>query len=208
MESKNGFSNNTFQEKQDPSKDVLMEELSAVDPKVNSGEKSSTFTHHSYFRNTFSRNTFKLSTIKDVKARMQERAKNVGASRVITFSVILAIVGIFSIPIILYYALKADPIPELNSAFTDVNISMVNTNVYYGVIAVYIVLHNAVMYTCAQGSQERGQYIKHQPQILFCLRPPSSYLLAALDVLFAVDVQRQLYFFIIDLPLMSDHTQK
>ena len=196
MESKNGFSNNTFQEKQDPSKDVPMEELSAVDPKVNSGEKSSTFTHHSYFRNTFSRNTFKLSTIKEVKARIQERAKNVKASRVITFSVILAIIGIFSIPIILYYALKTAPIPELNSAFTDVNISMVNTYVYYGVIAVYIVLHNAVMYTCAQGSQERGDNILNIGlRFFFCLRPPNSYLLAALDVLLPVDMHAETIIF-------------
>ena len=129
MESKNGFPNHTFQEKPDPLKDVPMEELNAIDPIVNSGEKSSTFTHHGFFSNTFSRNTFKLSTIRDVKEQIQERAKNVKASRVLTFSVILAIIGIFSIPIILYYALKTDPIPELNSAFTDVNISMVNNTI-------------------------------------------------------------------------------
>ena len=200
MESKNGFSNNTFQEKQDPSKDVPMEELSAVDPKVNSGEKSSTFTHHSrgYFRNTFSRNTFKLSTIKDVKARMQERAKNVGASRVITFSVILAIIGIFSIPIILCYALKTDAILELNSAFTDVNISMVNTYVCYGVIAVQCHIMQLCIHVPKRGDNIA---IKHQPQT-------PKYLLAALNVLLPVNVQRQLYFFIIDLPFMSDHTQK
>ena len=144
MESKNGFLSHTFQEKQDPSKDIMMEELNGIDPKVSSGEKSS--THHSFFRTTFSRNTFKLSTIKDVKERMQERAKNVKASRVITFIVILTIIGIFSIPIILYYALKADPVPQLNSAFTDVDISMVN---YCGVITVQCRVIQLCMYTCS-----------------------------------------------------------
>ena len=120
MESKNGFPN---QEKQDPSKDVMMQELGTVDPKTKSEEKSSTITHHSYFRN-FSRN------IKDVKVRIQERVKNIKAFRVIIFAVILTIIGIFSIPIILYYALKSNSVPELNSAFTDVNITMVNIHNY------------------------------------------------------------------------------
>ena len=143
MELKNGFLSHTFQEKQDPSKDIMMEELNGIDPKVSSGEKSS--THHSLFRSTFSRNAFKLSTIKVVKERMQERAKNVS---VITFIVILKIIGIFSIPIILYYALKTDLVPELNSsAFTDVNISMVN---YCGVIIVQCCIIQLYMYvTCA-----------------------------------------------------------
>ena len=121
MEFKNGFPNQI--QEQEHSKDLKMEDLSAVDPKVNSQE---TFTRRSFFHNTFSRNTFKLSTIKDVGVRMQERAKNVKASRVITLIVMLVIFGIFLIPVILYYALKTDPIPELNSAFTDVNISMVS----------------------------------------------------------------------------------
>ena len=150
MESKNGFPH-TFQEKRDPSKDVPMEELSAVDPKINSGEKSSTFTR-SFFSNTFSRNTFRLSTIRDVTVQIQERAKNVGASRAITFSVILIVIGIFSIPIILYYALKTDPIPELSSEFLDVNISMVNNMIPWS-ISVY----NTVMYAyMCSGNQERG----------------------------------------------------
>ena len=124
MEFKNGLPNQI--QDQEPSKDLMMEDLSGVDHKVNSEEKSSTFTHRSFFHGTFSRNTFKLSTIKDVSMRMQERAKNVKASRVITLTIILIIIGIFSIPVILYYALKTDPIPELNNAFTDVNISMVS----------------------------------------------------------------------------------
>ena len=125
MESKNGFPNQTFHQSLDPLKDLLMMEgLSAVDSKVNSEEKSSIFTHHNFFRNTFSRNSFKLSAVKDVKVRMQEKAKNVKASRVITLIVILTIIGVFSIPVILFYALKTDQSPA--SEFTDVNISMVN----------------------------------------------------------------------------------
>ena len=121
MESENGLLNQPFQK---PLKNPMMEDLSAgVEFKINSEEKSS---HHSYFSRTFSRNTFRLSTIKEVKEQMQERAKNVKASRVITLIVILTIIGIFSIPIILFYALKTDPLPALNSGFTDVNISMVN----------------------------------------------------------------------------------
>ena len=126
MELKNGFPNQTFHQSLDPLKDLMMEDLSAVDPKVNSEEKSSIFTYHSFFRNTLSRNSFKLSTVKDVKVRMQEKAKNVKVSRVITFIVILTIIGVFSIPVILFYALKTDPSPALNSEFTNVNISMVN----------------------------------------------------------------------------------
>ena len=126
MESKNGFPNQTFHQSLDPLKDLMMEGLSAVDPKVNSEEKSSIFTHHNFFRNTFSRNSFKLSTVKDVKVRMQEKAKNVKVSRVITLIVILTIIGVFSIPVILFYALKTDPSPALNSEFTNVSISMVN----------------------------------------------------------------------------------
>ena len=97
-----------------------MEDLSAVDPKVNSEEKFSTYTHHSYFRSIFSRNNFKV-----VKVQMQERAKNVKTSRIITFIVVLTTIGIFSMPLILYYALRTVPMPKLNSRFTDVNISTV-----------------------------------------------------------------------------------
>ena len=123
MESKNELSNQKFQ---NYTKDLMMEDLSAVDPKVNSEENSSTLTHYSFFHKTFFRNTFKLSTIKDVSVRIQERAKIVKTSRVITLIVILTIIGIVLLPIILYYALRSDPLPKPNSAFTDVNISMVS----------------------------------------------------------------------------------
>ena len=125
MDSKKGFPN---QQEQNHTKNIKMKDLNTdVDPKVNSEEKSSTSTHHGHFWNTFSRDTFKLSSIKDVKVRMQERAKNVKASSMMIFIVILIIIGLFSIPAILYYALKTDPLPEFNSAFTDVDISMVST---------------------------------------------------------------------------------
>ena len=123
MESKNEFLN---QKKQEPVKDIMMEDLNAVDPTVMA---NSTFTRHSFFHNAFSHSTFKLSAIKNATVQIQERAKNVKASRVIALIVILTIIGIFSIPVILYYVRKADPLPELNSAFTDVNISMVNSYV-------------------------------------------------------------------------------
>ena len=124
MESKSEFPNQKFQ---GHAKDLMMEDLNAVDSKVTSEGNSSTCSHLGFFHKTFSRNTFKLSTIKNVSTRMQERAKNV---RVITLIVILTIIGIFLIPIILYYALKSDPLPEsINSAFTDVNISMVSDTI-------------------------------------------------------------------------------
>ena len=127
MESKSEFPNQKFK---GVAKDLMMEDLNAVDSKVTSEGNSSTCSHLSFFHKTFSRNTFKLSTIKNVSTRMQERAKNVKTSRVITLIVILTIIGIFLIPIILYYALKSDPLPEsINSAFTDVNISMVSDTI-------------------------------------------------------------------------------
>ena len=121
MESKNGFP--TFKEKQDISKDVPMEELS---PKADTKEKS-TFMHHSFFRNTFSRTQ---STIKDGKLGLQDQQRSVFISRLVTIIAIIVIVGIFLVPIILYYALKTSPIPELNSVLGDVNISMVNKYYY------------------------------------------------------------------------------
>ena len=92
MESKN--------ERLDPSKDFVMENLTSIDPGdgFNDQEKSDGLMHHSFFHNTFSR-----STLKDVKNRMKEQAKNVTASRVITIGIILFIIAVFSIPVILYY---------------------------------------------------------------------------------------------------------
>ena len=127
MESINGFSNQKFQQSPISLKDFRMKDLATVDPELNSEEKSSTPIYdHSFFHNTFSSNTFKPSTIKDVRVRIRERAKNVKSSEVITFIVILTIIGSFSMPVILYYALKTEPPLESNSEFADVNISMVS----------------------------------------------------------------------------------
>ena len=81
-----------------------MEDLGIVDPKVNSEEKFSKFTHHSYFRSAFYNNV-----VEAVKVQMQEKAENIKRSKVITFIVILTVIGIFSIPVVLHYALKTDP---------------------------------------------------------------------------------------------------
>lgn len=132
MESQNELQ--TFKEKPDPSKDILMEDFCSIDPgdisKIGTQEKSNTFTRYSFFRNTFSRDTFTLSNLKDVKERMKERAKNVKASRVVTGIAIFLVIGIFSIPVIMYYTLKTEPLPELENTLKDVNISMVNLYVY------------------------------------------------------------------------------
>ena len=128
MESKNGLHD---KEKQHSSKDILMEELTSVKPPVNSKEKSADLMNHNYFNGTSSSNTFSQSTIKDGKLalQLQERQNkaNVVASRSVIAAVIVLVVGIFSVPIILYYTLKTDPIPELNSVLGDVNISMVTS---------------------------------------------------------------------------------
>ena len=130
MESRNEVLN------QESVKDFKMEDLNA---QVDTEEKSPTITKHSFFHKPFPRNTFKLSAIKDASMQFQEGVKSVKASRVIALIVILTIFGIFSIPVILYYAQKADPLPELNRAsFTDVNISMVNT--YLLAICTHILL--------------------------------------------------------------------
>ena len=126
MESKKDLHDPTFMEKQDPSKDVLMEELSTIDPKGNSEEKSADFMNHSYFQSTYSGGTFTQSTLKNGKLGFQERKSNVFASRLVTAVVIVLIIGAFLVPIILYYSLKTDPIPELNSVLGEVNISMVS----------------------------------------------------------------------------------
>ena len=123
MESQNGLQ--MFKEKPDPSKDILMEDLSSITTadisKIGTQKKSDTFRYHSFFRNTFSRDT-----LKDMKQRMKERAKNVTASRLITAIVMLLVIGVFSVPIIMYYTLNTDPLPELESVLGDVNISTVN----------------------------------------------------------------------------------
>ena len=117
MESNNGLW--TFKEKLDPSKDVIMEEFTCIDPGdvFNDQEKSNTFTHLSFFRNTFSRNTLD---------RMKEQAKNVTASRVITAIIIFFVIVSFLVPIIIYYASGNNPLPKSDNILRDTNISVVS----------------------------------------------------------------------------------
>ena len=119
MESNNG----AFKEKPDTSKDVMMEELNSIGPDdvTNDKEKSNTLMHHRFFHNTFFH-----STLKDVKNRLREQAKSVTASQALTAIIIFFVIGIFSAPIILYYTLKTDPLPNLENVLRDVNVSTVN----------------------------------------------------------------------------------
>ena len=117
MESSNGIQ--ILKEKQDPSEDIAMETLSPVDLKIHSQEKSTTFMDQSFVHNS----TLILST---TEKRMQEQAKTITPSKLVAAVIIMVVIGIFSVPIIIYYTLKSDPIPELNSTLGDVNISMVN----------------------------------------------------------------------------------
>ena len=104
------------------------EKQNSVDPKDN--PKSNDFINHSFFH-TISRSDSQ-STITDGKPRIQERQTNVIVSRLVIATVILLVIGMFSAPIILYYTLKTDPIPELNSVLGEVNISesMVKLELY------------------------------------------------------------------------------
>ena len=113
MESHNGLQ--TFIEKPDLSKDVLMEELISGDV-CNHQEKSTTFTHGSFFHNTLD--------------RMKEQAKNVTASRIITAVIIFFVIVSFLVPIIIYYASGTDPLPESDNVLRDTNISVVSLYTY------------------------------------------------------------------------------
>ena len=128
MDSKSELQNQTFMEKQDPSKDVLMEDLKCIDSKVNSEEKSTDFKNPTVFQSTFSRGTFANSTIKDGKLGTSERETNVVLARSVTAVVIVIVIAIFLVPIIIYYEFKSGPLPELKSELGDVdaNISMVS----------------------------------------------------------------------------------
>ena len=67
-----------------------------------------------------------FSTIKNGKKRIKEQVKSITMSKLVTVITILAIVGLFLVPIILYYTFNADPIPEPDGVLRDVNVSMVN----------------------------------------------------------------------------------
>ena len=112
MESHNGLQ--TFIEKPDPSKDVVMEELTCIDPGdvCNDQENSTTFTRGSFFHNTLD--------------RRKEQAKNVTASRIITAVIIFFVIVSFLVPIIIYYASGTDPLPESDNVLRDTNISVVS----------------------------------------------------------------------------------
>ena len=58
MDSKGELHDQIFTEKQDPSKDVLMEDLRCIDSKINSEEKSTDFMNPNFFESTFSHGTF------------------------------------------------------------------------------------------------------------------------------------------------------
>ena len=135
MDTKNGVHDQMFTEKQDPSKDILMEDLKCTDPKVNSEEnstdlinptflQSNTYSHGTFTR--YSHGTFARSTIKDGKLGMSERQTNVILARSVTAVVILIVIATFLVPIIIYYTLRSDRLSDPNSVLGDVNASMVN----------------------------------------------------------------------------------
>ena len=129
MDTKNGVHDQMLTEKQDPSKDVLMEDLRCTDPKVNSEEKSTDLMNPTFLlnkSNTYSRGTFTRSTLKDGKLGMSERQTNVVVARSVTAVVIVIVIAIFLVPIIIYYTFKSDPLPSSNSVLGDVDVSMVN----------------------------------------------------------------------------------
>ena len=139
MNSKAELHDHTFMEKQDPSKDVLMEDMRCIDSKVNSEEKSN-FMNPSFFQSTFSRGTFTKSTIKGGDLGISKQETNVPLAKLVTAVVIAIVIAIFLVPIIIYHVFKSDPIlPELNSTLGDVNISMVNYCALY-IIANYCLI--------------------------------------------------------------------
>ena len=140
MNSKAELHDHTFMEKQDPSKDVLMEDLRCIDSKVNSEEKSD-FMNPSFFQSTFSRGTFTKSAIKGGDLGISKQETNVPLAKLVTAVVIAIVIAIFLVPIIIYYAFKSDPIiPELNSTLGDVNISMVNYCALYIIASYYLIV--------------------------------------------------------------------
>ena len=106
-----------------------METLSSI--KVDSQEKSTAFQRHKFFHN-FSHETFMLSVTEVIRKRVQEIPKRYTPSKLVVAAVIFLVIGIFSVPIILYYSLKTNPIPGLNGVLGDVNISMVCSHVVIG----------------------------------------------------------------------------
>ena len=124
MDSKTELQCQTLMEIQDPSKYALMEDLTCIDPKVNAEEKSTAFMNP---QSIFSNGTSTQSNIKDGYLGMPKRKTKVVLAKPVTAVVIVIVIAIFLVPIIIYYTLKCDPLPESNSVLKgDVNISMVN----------------------------------------------------------------------------------
>ena len=134
MDSNGELHDQKFIKKQNPSKDVLIEDLRCIDFEVNSEEKSTDFKNPSFFQSTFSHGTFAHLTIKDGKLGTSGQDTNVVLSRSVIPVIIAIVIAIFLVPIIIYYVFKSDPLPELNSVLgvLDVNISMVSCTLYSG----------------------------------------------------------------------------
>ena len=129
MDSKSELQNQTLMEIQDPSKYVLMEDLTCIDPKANTEEKSTGFMNPTFFQSIFSNGTSTQSSIKDGYLGIPKRITNVPLAKSVTALVIVIVITIFMVPIIIYYTLKSDPLPESNSVLKgDVNISMLRNH--------------------------------------------------------------------------------
>ena len=127
MDSKSELLDQTFMEKQDPSKDVLMKDFRCIDFKVNSEETSTDLMSPTLCQSMFSHRNSTQLTIKDGKLGMPERRTNGALAKSVTAVVIMIVITIFLVPIIIYHTMKSDPLPESNSILIgDVNVSMVN----------------------------------------------------------------------------------
>ena len=113
MESTSKDEVHVFKEKPDLSTNNVIEgmTMACIDPGdvSNDQEKSTTFEHRSFLHKTY-HNILR---------------EQVTVSKVIIAAIIVFIIGTFSVPIILYYALKTDPVPELENVLRDVNTSTV-----------------------------------------------------------------------------------
>ena len=127
MDSKSKLQYQTLMATQDPSKHVLMEDLRL---KVNAEEKSTGLMNPTFFQTILSHGTSTQSSIKDGKIGMPERRTKLALVKSVTAVVIMIVIAIFLVPIIIYYTLKSDPLPESNSVLGDVNISMVSYCVF------------------------------------------------------------------------------
>ena len=127
MDSKSELLDQTFMEKQDPSKDVLMKDFRCIDSKVNSEETSTDLMNPTLCQSMFSRRNSTQLTIKDGNLGIPEQRSKITLAKSVTAVVIMIVITIFLVPIVIYHTLKSDPLPESNSVLIgDVNVSMVN----------------------------------------------------------------------------------